>query len=619
MRSAGPENDGTRGYAFDDFDQLDRIGAGGTADVYRARLETDDGHRHVALKTPRLSEYETVEASFFDAFVEEASIWNRIDDHDNIVSVLDWGTEPYPWIAMEYMDAGHLGDRADDLSRPRKVAAFRDVCTAVYHAHRHGITHGDLKPENVLLTRDGDGVTPKVGDWGLAKVLLDHSRSRDGLTMAYSAPEQIDPDTYGQTDDRTDVYQLSAVAYELFAGTPPFEAEGTGELVHRILHDEPPRPSTRADVPEALDEAIRQGLSTAREDRYETVLYLRDAVEAAMADEADGSDGTAIGESADANSADSGPSGRRANATSTGSGSESGVGPNERTGTRDPQAQADRTGTATTNSNRESAADRTTRSASRQDASDDTVTTWMERDDRTPADDVTPDASDDDVTPEASTETGGLFDRLHRPVESMDHGRGVVRSVSFALNYPRAADRRTVANWWVVAIASIFVVPAPLMIGYFLETVRQADAERAPTIRLGDGNWLRRYGRGVVGFAALFGPFLAFAVVSDPSGTGGTSDAAGFFALLTVVSWYFLPGLLSGYATGGLSALASTGHWRRYASLRYLGTLAGFFVVIVLAYLVTVGLALTLIGIAVAYFYLMVAVGGFLGRRARSG
>ncbi|WP_251330185.1 serine/threonine-protein kinase [Haloplanus pelagicus] len=581
MGSSGPANDGVEGYAFEDFEQLDRIGAGGTADVYRASLN-DGQERRVALKMPRVADHGTVDASFFDSFVEEASIWDRIDDHDNTVSVLDWGTEPYPWIAMEYMDAGHLGDRAAALNQEERVAAFRDVCDAVFHAHRHGITHGDLKPENVLFTRSSGTLVPKVGDWGLAKVLLEHSRSPEGLTMAYSAPEQLDPDAHGPVDDRTDVYQLSAVAYELFTGAPPFDASGTGELVHRILNDTPPPPSTRADVPAALDDAVLQGLAKEREERYESVLYLRDAVEAAM-DEA--SSGTASrGAVTDRDVGASTDTADEATQSSAEAGNGRASTTNRRSTSTDANAGAESTTVRTTNANASA----------------------------TPETDTGPAATDAD-------ESESLAGRLHRPVESLNRGRDVARSIGFALHYPRSITRRTLYNWWLVAFASVLIVPAPIMVGYFLETVQRSAETSAPTFRLRDGAWLRHYRRGLVGGAFIFGPFLLFAAVSgasDPSGTT-TTTAEGVLAMLTVLSWYVLPGLLADYATGGPSSLASLDHWRQYATLGYLGTVLGFVAVSMIAYLVTAGLAMTIVGIAVAYFYLMVAVGGFLGRRAR--
>jgi hypothetical protein len=577
MGSSDPANDDTPGYAFEDFERLDRIGAGGTADVYRARIDDEGGTRDVALKTPQLDASETVEASFFESFVDEASIWERIDDHDHIVDVYDWGAEPVPWIAMEYMDAGHLGDRAAGLSRNERVAVFRDVCDAVFHAHRHGITHGDLKPENVLLTRsDGGDLVAKVGDWGLAEALLDRSRSPEGLTVAYSAPEQLDSDAYGPVDDRTDVYQLSAVAYELFTGAPPFEVGGTGELVHRILNDAPTPPSERADVPAALDDAIRRGLETDRADRYETVLYLRDAVVEAL----------------------------------SGSAAEAATAPNPAATAPDP-APADRSGREATERDALQTATRT--------GADPGTATGTEADTDAGADtaDADLDTDVDANTLDRTDGTEGLGSRLHRPVESLNEGRGLVGSVRFALHYPRSAGRRTLYNWWIAALASILFLPAPLMIGYLVESIQSAAETRAPTFRLRDGAWLRHYRRGLVGAGLAFGPFVLYAAVSTPAGANAeTTTAEGLLALLTVVSWAFLPGLLSTYATGGLSALATRAHWRRYATVEYLGTCVGLVAVGLLAYLVTVGLAVTIVGIAVAYFYLMVAVGGFLGRRA---
>ncbi|QGX94464.1 hypothetical protein EI982_06520 [Haloplanus rallus] len=585
MGSSDPSNTGPRGYAFEDIEVLDRIGAGGTADVYRARIDGVEGDRRIALKTPRLSDYETVEASFFDDFVEEASIWNRLDDHEGIVDVLDWGTEPYPWIAMEYMDAGHLGDRAPDLPLERRVDLFADVCDAVFHAHRHGITHGDLKPENVLLTRSDGELVPKVGDWGLATVLLEHSRSRDGLTMAYSAPEQIDPDTHGRTDDRTDIYQLSAVAYELFTGSTPFDAAGTGELVHRILHDRPTPPSERADVPAPLDDAILTGLERDREDRYETVLYLRDAVEEAMSAGRTTPDGTATDDR-------SGPA-DDPDDTEDDAGRSVGGGPATEP---DVGTTADATSTTDGRTVTESATSDEGRGPS----------------DPTETGTVTLDAASDDA------ESGGLIARLHRPVESLATGRGVAASVAFAVHYPRSIDRRTLRNWWAVVLASTLVVPAPLVMGFVLEAIRGAADGRALEFRLGDGAWADHYRRGLVGYALPLGPFLLFAAVAEPGGAAASATTAeGLAATLTLVSWVLLPGLLSTYATGGLSALATQAHWRGYATRHYVGTFAGTLLVGVIAYFVATGLALTIVGIVVAYLYPMVAVGGFLGRRVR--
>jgi serine/threonine protein kinase len=99
------------------------------------------------------------------------------------------------------------------------------------------------------------------------------------MSPQHAAPEQFDTDQYGPTDNVTDVYQLAAVFYELFTGRPPFEGQ-TFEVINRIQSEQPAPPSEVADVPEALDEVLLRALATEKLDRYEHVLYLRDALQA---------------------------------------------------------------------------------------------------------------------------------------------------------------------------------------------------------------------------------------------------------------------------------------------------------------------------------------------------
>jgi serine/threonine protein kinase len=116
-----------------------------------------------------------------------------------------------------------------------------------------------------------------VADWGLSKHLLEHSKSMEGLSPNYAAPEQFDEE-FGSTDDVTDVYQLGAVCYDLFTGRPPFEGQPF-KVMNKIQNEEPAPPSEVADVPGALDEVLLRALATEKTDRYEHVLYLRDALE----------------------------------------------------------------------------------------------------------------------------------------------------------------------------------------------------------------------------------------------------------------------------------------------------------------------------------------------------
>ena len=259
--------------AYEDLDIGEALGSGGNAEVSRATLP--DGSV-LAVKSPRLSG--TIHAETVDRMLDEAETWDKLDDHDHVVGVVDYGSQPMPWIAMEYMDGGHLGERAGDLPTEQALWTAISVTKAVRHAHRRGVAHLDLKPENLLFREVEDAWdVPKVADWGLSKHLLEHSMTVDGLSPQYAAPEQFDGER-GPADDITDVYQLGAVFYELFTGRPPFEGPAAS-VMHATLNDEPTPPSAVADVPEDLDDVLGTALATEREDRYESVLLLRNALQ----------------------------------------------------------------------------------------------------------------------------------------------------------------------------------------------------------------------------------------------------------------------------------------------------------------------------------------------------
>jgi hypothetical protein len=249
------------------------IGRGGNADVYQVTVQRREREIPVAVKQPRLEG--TMERDRFGRTLKEAKNWQQLDDHNHIVSVLDYGSEPLPWIGMEYMDAGHLGERAGAMNFPQALWTALVVTRGVRHAHRRGVAHLDLKPANVLFRSiEGAWDAPMVADWGLSKHLLEHSNSVEGMSPYYAAPEQFD-DAYGSPDDITDIYQLGAVFYELFTGRPPFEGQPF-RVIDKVKEEDPTPPSEVADVPEALDEVLLTALATEKADRYEHVLYLRD-------------------------------------------------------------------------------------------------------------------------------------------------------------------------------------------------------------------------------------------------------------------------------------------------------------------------------------------------------
>jgi PKD repeat protein len=269
---------------YEEIDIGDRIGAGGNADVNEAVVTREGIDHRLAIKRPRFEG--TIKADLVDRFLREAETWNELDDHDNIVGVVDWGSSPTPWIALEYMDGGSLGDLLDgdlgdwsgEMDIPQALWTSLSVLRGVKHAHDYGVAHLDLKPENILFRRTGSGEwqVPKVGDWGLAKLLLKHSMSMDQLSPRYAAPEQFDSETYGAPDKQTDIYQLGAVFYELFTGRPPITGDGASVMYEVLEGEIVPPTELQSNLPSAIDDVLLTALSKRKTDRYESVLYLRD-------------------------------------------------------------------------------------------------------------------------------------------------------------------------------------------------------------------------------------------------------------------------------------------------------------------------------------------------------
>lgn len=258
------------------------IGSGGNANAYRA---VDEAGVDAAVKLPRIAPEETVDRSVFDSFVREAEVWTELDDHDNVVDVLDWGERPVPWIALEYMSDGNLRSRVGDVRPKTTVDIAGTVADALWYAHRNGVTHTDVKPENVLFGREDGRRTVKVADWGSANVRLEPD-APDGLTPAYAAPEQVEPDRFGEPDDLTDVYQLGVLVYELFTGHTPFERDRPEETLLAVVEEPAPPPSAHDDrIPAAVDDALSRALATEKDERYDSVVHFRERLESLVADE----------------------------------------------------------------------------------------------------------------------------------------------------------------------------------------------------------------------------------------------------------------------------------------------------------------------------------------------
>jgi hypothetical protein len=266
-------------FEYDAIEKGGRIGSGGNADVYQATVATGGEEWVIALKEPRFRG--TLQSVVTDQFVTEAERWSRLDDHDHITTVLAHGSVPLPWIAIEYMNEGDLSAIANSLDMEARFNVAIDVTDAVWHAHQRGIAHLDLKPPNILFKSGAQQRAPvaKVADWGLSKMLLDHSTSIDGLSPRYSAPEQFDSETFGGASSQTDIYQLGLIFYELFTETHPYEGSAA-QIMHETLEGNPEAPSSFApELPTEIDDVILTAMAKNPSERYEAAVELRDALQ----------------------------------------------------------------------------------------------------------------------------------------------------------------------------------------------------------------------------------------------------------------------------------------------------------------------------------------------------
>lgn len=242
-------------------------GSGGFSQVFRATETRFD--RTVAAK---VLNFRLDEADDRERFERECQAMAQLSDHPNIVPLYSttYTDEGYPVIIMEFFAGGTLWARA---RKGASVAELLDsgvkIASALQTAHDRGVTHRDVKPQNVLMSRFNE---PGLTDFGISafdKHKTGQGRPR-GITIAYASPEALD----GVSSPRTDVYSLAATLYTVLADQRPFDAPGqkqsTGELIRRILSEDPP-PLQQFGLSPAIDHVIRRvGLARNPSDRPAT-------------------------------------------------------------------------------------------------------------------------------------------------------------------------------------------------------------------------------------------------------------------------------------------------------------------------------------------------------------
>lgn len=273
MAEDRPDNDKTRthtplsaGMMVTHFKIIERVGAGGMGEVYLA--EDTKLNRRVALKFMPLQF--AADEDFKARFTREAQAAASLN-HPNIVTVFEVSEfRGQPFFAMEHCEGQPLRDfiKGKDLPVDTILDLGIQICEGLREAHDAGVVHRDIKPSNIILDKKG---RPKLLDFGLAAIQGNEKLTKTGSTLGtvgYMSPEQVQGKP---VDQRSDLFSLGVLLYEMTAGRLPFKGETEAATLNAILRDAPePLKRFKADVPDGLQMIIDRALDKDVETRYQT-------------------------------------------------------------------------------------------------------------------------------------------------------------------------------------------------------------------------------------------------------------------------------------------------------------------------------------------------------------
>ena len=257
-------------FLADRYEIIEQIGTGGMSDVYKAKCHKLN--RYVAIKVMK-SEF-SEDKTFVSKFRAEAQSVAGFT-HPNVVNVYDVGDENgIYYIVMELVEGITLKkyiEKRGKLPFKEAVSIAIQVANGLDAAHKHRIVHRDIKPQNIIISKEGK---VKVTDFGIAKVALS-STINSSSTMGsvhYISPEQA---RGGYSDERSDIYSLGITIFEMLTGTVPFDGDSTVAVAVQHIQDEIPAPSTvAADIPVSIDKIVLKCTQKKPDRRYQSAAEL---------------------------------------------------------------------------------------------------------------------------------------------------------------------------------------------------------------------------------------------------------------------------------------------------------------------------------------------------------
>jgi serine/threonine-protein kinase len=260
------------------YELAELLGQGGMAEVFRGR-DSRLG-RNVAVKLLRRDLAR--DPSFERRFEREAQAAAGMQ-HPNVVAVYDTGAElidgvTQPYIVMEYIDGSTLKELISTGRRllpQRALEITAGVLNALDYSHQRGVVHRDIKPGNVMLTRNGD---VKVMDFGIARAVDDGQATMTQASTVMGTAQYLSPEQgRGETaDERSDLYATGVLLYELLTGRPPFTGDTTESVIYQHVRENPLPPSqVDPEVPAAADAIVMKAMAKNPANRYQTAAEMR--------------------------------------------------------------------------------------------------------------------------------------------------------------------------------------------------------------------------------------------------------------------------------------------------------------------------------------------------------